>query len=180
MPSNYYRCPTCGTLHLITYRLRDVGGDGWPPICGAVPPAEATYWGLCRGVLEIAPQPGDFAMDARSDGGTGKGFQKFSVDVDGHPVEIDSLHKLRTIERESEQRYRNGEGEPLRFRAWTQEASNMGVSAFGDRGKIGDQVYDSGTPHTKSEKVSVRRHGETKPSIPLGPGMRRAKTALKG
>jgi len=118
-------------------------------------------------------------MDARSDGGTGKGFQKFSVDVDGRPVEIDSLHKLRTIERESEQRYRNGEGEPLRFRAWTQEASNMDVGAFGTAGKIGDQVYDSGTPHTKSEKVSVRRHGETKPKVPLGPGLRRATSPLK-
>jgi len=169
MATSYYRCVICRSVELITYPAAYVGTPDWPPCCL-----------VCGGALEFAPQPGDFAMDARSDGGTGKGFQKFSVDVDGRPVEIDSLHKLRTIERESEQRYRNGEGEPLRFRAWTQEASNMGVSAFGDRGKIGDQVYDSGTPHTKSEKVSVRRHGEKKPSIPLGPGMRRAKTALKG
>lgn len=174
MPQNYFRCAICGVLELITYRLADVGADDWPPLCQYCTVAPQI------GIMEIAPQPGDFTMDAKSDGGTGKGFQKFLVDVDGTPTEVDSLHKLRTIERESEQRYRNGEGAPLRFRMWNQEHSNREVNAFGDAGTIGDQVYNSGTPHTKSPKVSVRKHGETKPNIPLGPGMRRAKTALKG
>ncbi len=183
MPQNYFRCRGCGVLALITYKAADVDSVDWPPRCTR----DLSPWGLlpvCGIEMELAPQPGDFTMDARSDGGTNKSFQKFTVDVDGRPTEIDSLHKLRMVERDSEQRYRNGEGEPLRFRMWNQTASNRDVNSFGTAGTIGEgtvqRAYDSGTPAPKSPKVSIRKHGETKPRIPLGPGLSRARSPLKG
>lgn len=93
---------------------------------------------------------------------------------------VDSLHTARRIEKDSEQRYKDGEGEPLRFRVYNQDASNRDQNAFGAEGRIGTRTYDSGRTPSKSEKLGVTRHGEQKPKAPLGPGLRRATTPLKG
>lgn len=174
MPQQHFTCDTCGTSGLYPYTVADVGGPDWPPAC--------PY--CLDGTLRQTPRPGDFAMDLRSDSGTGP-FQKFTVarlgpDGAHHEEVIDSLHKVRQIERDSEQRYRDGEGEPLRFRAFSQSASNRDVGSFGREGRIGDRTYDSGQAPARSGRVGLKRHGQTKPTIPLGPGLRRATTALKG
>jgi hypothetical protein len=79
---------------------------------------------------------------------------------------IDSTHKMRAIEKDSEQRFRNGEGEPMRFRMLSQDRSNKDVGSFGTAGKIGDQAYDSGNPPLKkSGKITVARHGAEKPQV---------------
>jgi hypothetical protein len=169
MPQNYYYCSGCGTTILLTYKAADVDSEDWPPLCD---------FPGCDGVLELRPQPGDFAMDVG--GVKGAAFKAFTVDVDGTPTQVDSLHTLRRIERESEQRYRNGEGAPLRFRMWNQDKTNKDVGSFGTAGRIGDQVYDSGTPVPKSRKLGVTRHGQQKPRVPLGPGLSRVKSPLKG
>lgn len=158
MAQNHFACPVCGVLTLLVYRVADLDRMAWPP--GCLDPD-------CSGILELAPQPGDFAMDVG--GVKGAAFRKFTVDVDGRPTEIDSLHTLRRVERESEQRYRNGEGEPLHFRMWHQDRSNRDVNTFGEAPT---------PPLEKSGKVSIRRHGETRPDLPLGPGLRRAASAL--
>ena len=127
-------------------------------------------------------------FDMRTDGERGRGFQKFDVyqqvpTKDGlvqERVTVDSIHTLRRIERESEQRFRNGEGEALRFRMASQDRSNKQAGSFGNAGTIGDQAYEGAVPPKKSGKVSVKRHGETKPTVKLGPGMRGAASALKG
>lgn len=72
---------------------------------------------------KMAPIPGIGSMDI----GAVKtaGFQGFTTtDGRGQPVHIDSLHKLRQVERESEQAYRNGEGQPMVWRRWAQDKSN--------------------------------------------------------
>jgi hypothetical protein len=170
MPQNHYRCPNCGTLDLITYRVQDVGGPTWPPRC--VTPE-------CFDVrMELAPQPGDYAFDLKTDGDGGKGFQKFTVHrqlptKDGlKQVEetVDSVHALRRIERDSEQRYRDGEGEPQRFRAYAQGHSNMDVGSFGTAGTIGGRSYDSGQTPKKSKKIATRRHGTEKPKVAVARG----------
>jgi hypothetical protein len=116
--------------------------------------------------MVLAPQ--EMHTDLKTDGEGGKGFQKFTVhrlgpDGQQHEETIDSLHTLRAIEKDSEQRYRDGEGEPLRFRGYAQDASNMDVSAFGSAGTIGDRTYDSGSAPQK--KMPVTRHGATKPKV---------------
>ena len=151
---------------MVTYTVADVDSPGWPPSCGAC--AETDY----DARLELAPQAGDFALDLRSDGEGDRPFQKFSTVVNGRRVVIDSLSKLRQVERDSEQAYRNGEGEPVRFRMWNQDASNRDVNTFGTAGSIGDQVYSSGQQPTKSGKVGIVRHGQEAPEVELGPGMK--------
>lgn len=172
MPWQHFRCAACAVIELVTYKAADTDDpEVWPPRCA------------CGEVMQVAPQPGDFKFDVRTDGdggrgvGATKGFQKFTVyrqvpGKDGKPVqvpvEIDSLHKLRQVEADSEQRYRNGEGEPLRFRAASQDHSNMQVGLFGTSGKIGDLEYDSGSSPRirKPDKVEIRRHGERRPNLP--------------
>jgi hypothetical protein len=173
MATSYFECPACHVVELITYAAADVGAAGWPPTCLN----REYHEGSVSVPMILAPQPGDFAMDVG--GVKGAAFKKFSVNVDGQRVEVDSLHTLRRIERESEQRYRNGEGEPLRFRMWNQSASNKDVNSFGEAGSIGEQTYGSGTPLQKSGKVGVRRHGEEAPTVKLGPGMKQAAAGVK-
>lgn len=117
----------------------------------------------------LAPQ--QMLMDLRTDGEGDRSFQKFTTVVNGERVVIDSLHKLRQVERDSEQRYRNGEGEPVRFRLWNQDDSNRDVNSFGAAGSIGDQSYSSGEQPTKSGKVGIKRHGQEAPEVTFGPGM---------
>lgn len=175
MPTQHMRCPNCGFLELVVYRAADVDDPSkWPPICSTPE---------CFDVrLERAPQPGDFAIDAKEP------FQRTEVwrqvpTRDGlQQVRevIDSDHKMAQIEKDSEQRYRDGEGEPLRFRARHQSASNMDRNSFGESGQIGDRTYDSGQQPQKKANIETTRHGATKPKVPLGPGLRRASTPLKG
>lgn len=183
MPNQHFRCPACGWFGIVVYKAADVDSEDWPPECGQVLRAieGLTSW-ACACRLVQAPQPGDFSIDAREP------FQRTEVwrqvpTKDGlvqqHEV-IDSDHKMAQIEKDSEQRYRDGEGEPLRFRARHQSASNMDRNSFGESGQIGDRHYDSGQQPQPTSKVGVKRHGMKKPNLPLGPGVRRAGTALKG
>lgn len=159
MANQHYKCPRCGGILLLHYTLADTTGPDWPPKC----------WD-CDCDLEMFPQ--QMLTDLRTDGEGQKEFQKFSVYRE-MPVkgggraqvceEIDSLHKLRQVERDSEQRYRNGEGEPLRFRMATQNGSNRDVPSFGREGSIGERHYDSGAAPTK--RMGVTRHGTKKPRI---------------
>lgn len=171
MPSQHFRCPNpdCGWHGELLYAAKDVDDpELWPPMCG-----------FCDTFLERNPQPGDFSFDLKTDGGGDKGFQKFSIyrqvpSKDGTLVQqeevVDSLHKMRQIEADSEQRYRNGEGEPLRFRAYAQDHSNMDVGSFGTAGSIGDRTYDSGKAPEKTDKIGITRHGQTKPKIKIAKG----------
>ena len=70
-------------------------------------------------------------FDLRTDGTS---FAKFTVyDGQNNPVEVDSLHTLRRIERESEQLARNGEGQHMTFRAYANDSTNLDVNTHGDR-----------------------------------------------
>jgi len=155
MAQQYFRCTRCHQVVLLTYRAAEVDDPNWPGRCE------------CRGNLERSPRPGDFAMDASS----GPGFKAFTINRDGQRVVVDSLSKLRSIERDSEQRYRNGEGEPLRFRMWNQTRSNKDVGSFGTEGQIGTRTYGSGEPLVKGGRVSIKRHGQDAPDVITGPGV---------
>lgn len=58
-------------------------------------------------------------------------FKAYDVEVDGAVFRIDSIQAASKIERESMQRYRNGEGAPVVFRAFHQDSSNATVNVFG-------------------------------------------------
>jgi hypothetical protein len=105
-------CQTCGQVLVDVNVPIAIGARaGAPAHCG-----RPTAW---------IPQVG------RIDASCGPGFQEFETrDGQNNPVLIDSLKKLRDLERRSEQDYRNGEGQPIVFRRWAQDASNKDVHAL--------------------------------------------------
>lgn len=156
-----YRCPGCGTVVEYEFDMR----------VGAV--LSAPYHQECECYFEWIPF---CRFDVKTDGDGNKGgFQKFSVHrqvmtPDGpkqEEVVIDSLHTLRRIERESEQAHRNGEGEKLAFRAYSNEPTNKDVGLFG-------AFVPEDTKLQKSGRVSVKAitpADGSEPTVTTGPGM---------
>lgn len=130
-------CPACDTHH------RDV------PVDMQIGARQADVRCACGARLEWIPQIG--RMDFGPSGGTG--FKSFSIqdrDERGRVItrEIDSLHALRKVERESEQRARNGEGQPLVWRDYAQERSNR------DRHTL---AKDPADPHGAQAAINPRK-----------------------
>lgn len=68
---------------------------------------------------------------ARMDASSGPGFRAFVTrDGQNNEVLVDSLKKLRDVERDSEHMYRNGEGQPLLWRHYSNDRSNRDVHAL--------------------------------------------------
>lgn len=164
MPLADYRCPDCGTVYRDVYFSSEKGAIASAPQCQENVCQNPMNDGYEGRLLEWIPQVG--AIDAKEP------FQRFSVYQDGKKVTIDSLHKMRQIEKDSEQRYINGEGEPLRFRAYSQNTSNTDVSSFGEAGTVGAgstaRHYDSGQAPQKKKNIAVKRHGEKAPRVRTG------------
>lgn len=97
-------CQVCGQVLVDVNVPIDLGAiKGAPAHCGT-----PTAW---------IPQVG--RMDAYEP------FQAFTArDGQNREVVVNSLHKLRQIERQSEQDYRNGEGQPIVWRAYSNDRSN--------------------------------------------------------
>ena len=134
MPIHDYRCPVCGRVDRDVYRPlytlpepRVVAGyrvtqDFDRPNCNTC------FAALFTVRMEIIPPR--VVMDALEP------MTEFDTTVEdgrgGQRIEhIDSLTKLRQVERESEQRHRNGEGRPLVWRDYSQDASNKDVHTLG-------------------------------------------------
>jgi hypothetical protein len=103
-------CQVCGQVLLDVNVPIEIGATaGAPEHCG-----RRTAW---------IPQVG--RMDAYEP------FQEFETrDGQNNPVLVDSLKKLRDVERDSEQRYRDGEGQPLVWRRYSNDHSNRDVHAL--------------------------------------------------
>lgn len=106
-------------------------------------------------------------MDAAS-GSTFKAFDTYVRQPDGSErlTTISSLHQLRSIERDSEQRQRNGEGQALRWRDYSNDRSN------GDRNSFGPTPAEqtrADLGHARAT-LSAGRHRE-EPTVTLGPGV---------
>lgn len=123
----------------------------------------------------MAYRPPRVVMDAKEP------FQRFDVQVRQRDdtyktVSVDSVAKMRTLERESEQCARNGEGEAIRFRMWSQNASNGDVNAFGP---------DPSQPLDPAVKARFGLRGGTiksvdAPEVELGPGVTDANVSALG
>lgn len=162
MPRAHFECPQCSQLYDLSYTVADVDGPDWPPSCLE-----------CDCFMDLAPQPGDYKIDLRSDAEGSSSRQKFIVNrqvptKDGLVQvreEISSTRQIRQIEADSERRYANGEGEPLRFRAFSQNRGQMGDSAFGTQGSVGGRAYDSGKAPEKKRNITTRRLGQAEPTV---------------
>lgn len=170
LPRHDFKCTACGTVLKDQYRTIQQGGSGSPPRCPA-----------CFTLMTwVVPRP---AWDLRSDGEgqSGSSFQKFLArDGHNHLVEIDSLNKLRQVERESEQLARNGEGQVVRFRAYEQDRSNLSVNVFGERPADFEQPTAASKRRFGLQQGATHLDGtKAVPDVSFGPGVNDANcTAL--
>ena len=103
-----FACPTC------RHREETFLPYGTIPTCPT-----------CVTPLEWVPQIG--RMDALEP------FQEFTTYVGEKPVVVDSLRKLRQIERDTEQMARNGEGQQMIWRDYSQDRSNSDAHTLARR-----------------------------------------------
>lgn len=140
-------CQTCGQVLVDVNVPIDLGAiKGAPLHCG-----QPAAW---------IPQVG--RMDAYEP------FQEFECrDGQNNPVLVDSLAKLRKIERESEQQYRDGEGQPLVWRRYSNDRSNQDVHALHPKwtgGEAPDPAF------VKKHGAELRRTA-SEPDVDYGPGI---------
>jgi hypothetical protein len=62
--------------------------------------------------------------------------EDFSIDVGHGPIRLRSISEIRAFERESHQRYANGEGAPYNLRAFSQDDSNRDRNTFGESPRV--------------------------------------------
>jgi len=99
----------------------------------------------------------------------GAGFRGFTCrDGKGNLVEVDSLHTMRRIERESEQAYRNGEGEPIVFRRWANTDSNKDVHTLAPPGWTGGAQPD---PAWVKKNAGALKRDASVADTEFGPGI---------
>jgi hypothetical protein len=106
----------------------------------------------CQRPMDWLPQVG--SMDAKE-----PSFQTV-VDVGGVPTVVGSLHQMRRIERETEQRSRNGEGQPLVWRDYSQNRSNFDQHTLAkrmDRSMDTQDGFLGGMTEVDKKKVDVAK-----------------------
>lgn len=109
-----YVCPGCGRAFVDVNVPISIGAQAGRPVC----PDDGR-------VTEWIPKVG--RMDAYEP------FQEFdTTDGRGRPVHVDSLRKLRAVERESEQMTKDGVGQPMVWRQYSQDRSNRDQHTLGD------------------------------------------------
>lgn len=168
MPRHDYRCPECGWRLYDQERSFAEGGQATAPQCFE-----------CDTLMVWTPTR--FRTDLRTDGegASGHTFQKF-VCRDGlnNLIEIDSLHTLRKVERESEKMAADGIGQPIRFRGFAQDHSNMNDNTFG--------APPSEQPSAEGKRKFGLRNGATQlaggeggsdPECAYGPGVNDSNTS---
>jgi hypothetical protein len=115
----------------------------------------------CKLRMDWIPQVG------RMDAGSGPGFQEFDT-FDGlnRKVHVTSLKQVRDIERASEVAHRNGEGQPLVFRAFSNDPTNRDKSALHPNW-AGEQPTEA----AKRRFGSTKQTAASEPDASYGPGV---------
>lgn len=161
MPLFDYYCGVCGQVTPDVYRSIAVGAQADPPLhC-----ARSMVWIPAVGAMDIGAVKG-------------ASFTAFeTTDGRGQKVLVDSVHKLRQVEREAEQAYRNGEGQPMVWRRWAQDGSNRDVPTL-------SPSYDPTPPldpQAKHRFGSTRQnHAEEPEGRSFGPGVDESNASALG
>lgn len=162
MPLHDFWCAQCGQLHADVYVPVDTRASDASLACPGcsqrliwVPAAPAVHYGSVKTAA----------------------FKAFdTTDGRGNPVHIDSLRKLRQVEKQSEQDFRNGEGQPLVFRAWSQTKGNKIDSALHKSLDGSEQP----TAAAKHKFGSTLRKSAEAPDRSYGPGVSDANASALG
>ena len=162
MPLHDYRCPVDGTILKDQWRTVAEGSESRLPLCKAC---------LCAGSTQyMRPIPNVGHMDAKEP------FQRFETfDGQNKRVVIDSLKKLRQVEKESEQQFKDGTGQPIVFRAYSNDKSNKDQSALHPNFAGGEQPTEEAKRRFGSEiRTTTEDAGE------YGPGVNESNTSALG
>lgn len=177
-----FQCPACGHV------LRDYNV---PIALGAVKGAP-----YCPQGCAPISQPFGAKMDwipqiGRMDGY--KPFQEYEVyDGRGRKVVVESMRQMRQIERESEQHARNGEGQQMVWRAYSNDVSQTHDHIFTkdtsramDHDLVADRDAEVGfmghpVRQTAGEPIPFNTDGKTQRGTPMTKGVGRAVTKAHG
>lgn len=112
MPTYDLQCTYCGTL---TYDYINQSYKDPLPLCARCNSPQEKVWSASHTHRPFAA------------------FEIDSKDAQGKPtkITIDSLGKLRQVEADSLRAYREGRGQPIIFRAYSQNPSNCDQNVFG-------------------------------------------------
>lgn len=110
----------------------------------------------------------------RMDAAGGASFKAFDAyDGANRPVHIDSVHKLRQVERESEQLARNGEGQQVNWRMWSNDKSNRLDNTLG-------KYHGGEQPDPAFAKKFGKAMGKAAADQEFGPGVNESNTSALG
>lgn len=160
-----FACAPCARILIDRHVPIAIGAQAGAPPCPD-----------CGRPMAWIPQVG--RMDLRSDSDD-QAFQKFTTtDGRGNRIEIDSMHTLRRVERESEIAFRNGEGQPMVWRQYSQDRSNkdqhtLHRSLDGSEQPTAEAKHRFGSTLQTGEAVAAREPG-------FGPGVSEANASALG
>jgi hypothetical protein len=149
-----YSCSHCGDYKVDIFRTADQGAQSDPPLCCDLP-------------MDWVPQIG--RMDALE-----PGQEFYCYNGRNERVLVESLSQMRKIERESEQAERNGEGQKMVWRKYSQDHSNVHESTLGT------------APTEAPSEAAQRRFGPTlkkssdAPEVSFGPGVSESNASALG
>lgn len=151
-----YRCPACGTRVIDHYVSCTLRASEQTPTCA------------CGTRMEWIPQVG--AIDAKE---PFQQFQAYLRQPDGTEklVTVGSLHQMRQIERESEQRAKDGEGQQMVWRDYSQDRNHRDRHSFAE---------DPALRPTKTARISATAVPESAVEDTYGPGVSDSNTTALG
>lgn len=85
---------------------------------------------------------------------------------------VSSLREVRKIERDAEQSFRNGEGQELHFRAFSQDRGNLDTNTFGSPPQRAPSLFRNG-----KQILSVTSVAGEEADVPMGPGADEARAS---
>lgn len=147
-----FRCPQDGLVAVDQYVPIAIRASQLRPICRCGCLME---WIPAVGRMDLMPFGQVFSTQIRQPDGSVK------------TVQIDSLATIRRLERESEIRYANGEGAPLRWRDYSNDRNRQYENSFGP--SPADVAHEEAKG--SRARLSVHRYGGTAPDVALGPAV---------
>lgn len=160
-----FECPHCGRT------ARDVN----VPI--AVGAREAIVWCPTCATVGVETRMDWIPQIGRMDAANGPGFVGFDTfNGRNEKVHVSSLKQLRDLERQSEVDYKNGEGQPLVFRRWSQSDTNKDVHSLTPSLQGGEQPTEAG----KHKFGSTLQKSTEAPDTGFGPGVSESNASALG
>lgn len=150
-----FQCPICGHVTRDVNVPIDLGAAKVCVHCPVCPAKILMDWIPAIGGMDVG-------------GVKGAAFKAFETyDGQNRKIRVENMRDLRRLERESEQQARNGEGQPLVFRRWSQTDSNKDVNTLGGAFAGGEQPTDA----AKRKFGKTLQKSAEAPDTGYGPGV---------